>query len=334
MRYRSLGRSGTLVSEICIGAMTFGKNQWGVGALDVKEATGFVSCALDHGVNFFDTADIYAFGESESVLGEALKGRRDRAVVATKLGIRMSNEPNDSGFSRRQIMLSCDRSLKRLGTDRIDLYQLHRWDPVTPMEEALGALDDLVRMGKVLYVGVSNWAAWQVAKALGIQDRNGLARFVTLQPFYALTCRDIETELVPLCLDQGLGILPWSPLAGGYLTGKYRRGEKGRIAGHIGEFLPVNMEQGEKILDALDEIARAHNATPGQIALAWTGNRPGIASVIIGAKTMKQLEENIVSATITLAPDEAKHLDDASATRLPYPQWMINHQVRECALPE
>ncbi|MEK8024071.1 MAG: aldo/keto reductase [Candidatus Hydrogenedentota bacterium] len=334
MKYRTLGRTGALVSEICIGTMTFGKNQWGVGSLGVSEATGFVSCALDQGVNFFDTADIYAFGESETVLGEALKGRRDRAVIATKSRIRMSNDPNDAGLSRRHIMLSCERSLKRLGTDRIDLYQIHGWDPVTPFEESLGALNDLVRQGKVLYIGVSNWAAWQVAKALGVQDRNGWARFVTLQPFYALTCRDIEVELVPLCLDQGLGILPWSPLAGGYLTGKYRKGGDGRLAGHIGEFLPVDMAQGERILDALDEIGRVHKVNAGQIALAWTRNQPGITSVIIGAKTLAQLQENIASAAITLSAEETQRLNEASAYRLPYPQWMIRHQVKECELPE
>jgi aryl-alcohol dehydrogenase-like predicted oxidoreductase len=329
MHYRNLGRTGTRVSEICLGAMTFGKNQWGVGQLDVKAATEFVDVAFEAGVNFFDTADIYAYGESEEVLGQTLKGRRDKAVIATKCRIKMSDDVNDVGLSRRHIILSCERSLKRLGTDRIDLYQVHGWDRRTPLEESLEALDHLVRQGKALYVGASNWAAWQLAKAVGLQERNGWARFATLQPYYSLIGRDIEVEVVPFCLDAGLGILPWSPLAGGYLSGKYRRGDAGRLAGHIGEFIPVDAARADRVLDSLESIAAARGCSVAQAALAWLKEKSGVTSVIIGARTLDQLKQNIGAKDVGLTDEEKARLDEASATPPPYPQWMIEHQRRE-----
>jgi len=216
MEYRLLGRSGLKVSKLCFGCMTFGNNQWDIGGVDERLATEMIAACFDHGLNFFDTADVYSHGESETLLGKALGSRRKEAVVATKVRGRMGKGPNDVGLSRQHILESCDASLKRLGTDHIDLYQVHSFDPETPLEETLRALDDLVRWGKVRYIGVSNFAAWQLTKALWVSDKAGLERFVSLQAYYSLVGRDLEFELVPLCLDQGLGILPWSPLAGGF----------------------------------------------------------------------------------------------------------------------
>ena len=306
--------------------MTFGNNQWGAGNLNEKESTELVSIALDGGINFFDTADAYAFGESETFLGKALQKRRDKAVIATKVRIAMSDDPNDGGLSRRHILKSCEASLKRLGTDRIDLYQIHGWDYQTPFEETLAALDQLVKQGKVIYIGASNLAAWQLAKGLGLQRENIWARFVSLQPYYSLACRDIEHELVPLCLDSGVGILPWSPLAGGLLSGKYRHGGTGRKTGPLSSFPPVDMKQADQILDVLEQMAEARHAGCAEIALAWTRMQPGISSVIIGARTPEQLKANLKASAIELTQAELEALDRASRLREPYPQWMIRHQ--------
>jgi aryl-alcohol dehydrogenase-like predicted oxidoreductase len=327
MKYNFLGASGVKVSEFCLGCMTFGKNQWGVGSLNGRESAELVSTALDHGINFFDTADAYAFGESETLLGQALQGRRNRAVIATKVRIRISSDPNDAGLSRRHIVASCEASLKRLDTDRIDLYQIHGWDPVTPLEETLAALNDLVRQGKVLYLGASNLAAWQLAKAVGLQREYRWSRFVAFQPYYSLAARDIEVEIVPFCLDAGIGILPWSPLAGGYLTGKYRRGETGRRT--TMDFPPLDAGRGDRVLDALEQIAASRGTAPAQAALAWTKTRPGVASVIVGARTREQLECNLKASEFTLTEQEILRLNEASAVPVPYPQWMIGFQSQD-----
>jgi aryl-alcohol dehydrogenase-like predicted oxidoreductase len=285
-----------------------------------------VAACFEDGLNFFDRADVYSHGESETLLGKALGSRRKEAVVATKVRGRMGKGPNDVGLSRQHILESCDASLKRLGTDHIDLYQVHSFDPETPLEETLSALDDLVRWGKVRYIGVSNFAAWQLTKALWISDKAGLERFVSLQAYYSLVGRDLEFELVPLCLDQGLGILPWSPLAGGFLSGKYRKDApipEGRLKGQLGDFIPINKEQGYKIIEVLENIAKAKEASVAATALAWLIHKPGVTSVIIGARTMEQLQGNLKAAEIMLSPSEMERLENASAVPLPYPQWML-----------
>lgn len=326
MEYRLLGRSGLKVSKLCFGCMTFGNSQWGIGGVDERLATEMVAACFDQGLNFFDTADVYSRGESETLLGKALGSRRKEAVVATKVRGRMGKGPNDVGLSRRHIIESCEASLKRLGSDFIDLYQVHSFDFETPLEETLKALDDLVRQGKVRYLGVSNYAAWQLMKALWISDLKGLERFVSLQAYYSLVGRDLEFELVPLCLDQGLGILPWSPLAGGFLSGKYRKDApmpEGRLKGQLGDFIPVNKEQGYRIIEVLEEIARAKEVSVAAVALAWLHHKPGVTSVIIGARTMEQLKDNLKAGQLLLSPGEMERLENVSAIPMPYPQWML-----------
>lgn len=307
--------------------MTFGKNQFGFGDLDLPAVKEMVFASLDAGINFIDTADIYAFGESEDLLGQALEGVRKDIVVATKVRFRMSNKPNEIGASRHHILNSVDASLRRLRTDYIDLYQIHIWDPVTPLEETLRALDDLVRWGKVRYVGASNFAAWQLMKALWVSDKNGWVRFSSLQPLYNLAFRDLETELVPLCLDQKLAILPWSPLAFGYLSGKYDRNRprpaSSRIDGPLAQFLPADWDRIYNIVDVLKEIASGHGVTPAAIALAWLLHKPAVTSVILGVRTMEQLRQNLAAAEVKLSAEEMARLDAVSATPVPYPQWMI-----------
>jgi aryl-alcohol dehydrogenase-like predicted oxidoreductase len=306
--------------------MTFGNNQWGIGGVDERLAAEMVAACFDHGLNFFDTADVYSYGESETILGKALGLRRKEAVVATKVRGRMDKGPNYVGLSRQHVLESCDASLKRLGTDHIDLYQVHSFDFETPLEETLRALDDLVRWGKVRYIGVSNFAAWQLTKALWVSDKAGLERFVSLQAYYSLVGRDLEFELVPLCLDQGLGILPWSPLAGGFLSGKYRKDApmpEGRLKGQLGDFIPINKERGYEVIEVLEEIAKAKEASVAATALAWLIHKPGVTSVIIGARTMEQLQSNLKAAEILLSHSEMERLENASAVPLPYPQWML-----------
>jgi aryl-alcohol dehydrogenase-like predicted oxidoreductase len=333
MEMRYLGSTGVKVSALCFGTMTFGKNQWGVGHVREREAVEMVAACLDAGVNFFDTADVYSLGESETLLGKAIRGRREEVVIATKVRGRMGPGPNKIGLSRHHILNSVDGSLKRLGTDNIDLYQVHGWDHATPLTETLRALDDLVRWGKVRYVGASNFAAWQLAKALWLSDRHGWARFETLQPYYSLVGREIEHELVPLCLDQGLGILPWSPLAGGFLSGKYRKDrpapEGARLFGPLANFIPVDRDKAGDTLSVLEDVSRAHKAAMATVALAWLGGRPGVTSVIIGARTMAQLRDNLKAAEITLSGEETARLDEVSAIPMPYPQWMIGYMRQD-----
>lgn len=329
MNMRFLGNSGIKVSELCFGTMTFGgRGGWKVvGELGQKEADSLVNRALDAGVNFFDTADVYSEGLAEEMLGKALGSKRKDVIVATKVRGTTGPGPNDVGLSRHHILEGCNQSLKRLGTDYIDLYQVHAFDDRTPLEETLKALDDLVRQGKVRYVGCSNFAGWQLMKALAISDAYGWERFVTLQAYYSLLSRELENELVPLCLDQGLGILPWSPLAGGFLSGKFRRGkarpEGARLSRPESRVVQFDEEKGFDIVEELDGIAKEHNATVAQAALNYLLRKPGVCSVIIGAKTPEQLADNLKTANWEMTSEEVTKLDELSQPPRLYPYWML-----------
>jgi aryl-alcohol dehydrogenase-like predicted oxidoreductase len=328
MKMRSLGKTGVKISELCFGTMTFGNRGFfkNIGGLGQKEATALVNMALEGGINFFDTADVYSEGLSEELLGKALGKRRQSIILATKVRGKMGPGPNDIGLSRHHIIEGCNASLKRLGTDYIDLYQVHNFDPDTPQEETMRALDDLVRQGKVRYIGCSNYSGWQLMKALAISDKRGWERFVTLQSLYSLLARDLENEMVPLCLDQGLGILVWSPLYGGFLSGKYRRGQpqpKGtRLSGPQPRFLQVDEEKGFGIVEELDKIARAHNATVAQAALNYLLTKEGVSAVIIGARTPEQLADNLKTTNWEMSAEEVSRLDEMSQPAPIYPYWM------------
>lgn len=330
MEYRQLGNSGLRVSALALGTMTFGGTGWAqpVGRTDVEGAKRQLHTCLDAGVNLVDTADVYSSGLSEEILGEAMTGLRDDVLVATKVRLAMSDEPNDTGLSRHHILRSCEASLRRLRVEHIDLYQMHEWDGQTPLEETLGALDDLVRSGKVRYVGVSNYAAWQLMKALGVSDRLHLPRFVSQQIHYTLQSRDAEYELIPTAIDQGLGVLIWGPLAGGLLSGKYRRDSgtpEGTRRFEGWEEPPIHdMDRLYDIIDVLVEVAHAHQVSAARIALAYILGKPAVTSVIIGARTDEQLADNLASLDVVLAADERERLDKASAMPLIYPHW---HQV-------
>ncbi len=336
MQYTQLGNSGLRVSRLCLGTMTFGSGFRNVGSTSQSDANEIVKYAYESGINFFDTADIYSQGDSETVLGKAIKANnipRDRIIVATKVRGTMGDDINNVGLSRHHILNSCDASLARLQIDYIDLYQVHNWDPATPLEETMQALNDLVRAGKVRYIGVSNFSAWQIQKANGIARRHGWARFITMQGYYSLVGRTIEHEIVPLCEDQGMGILPWSPLAGGMLSGKYRKDkpmpQDTRMAGELGSFIPVDKEQLYRILDVADVIAATHNVPVAAVALAWLRQKRAVTSVIIGARTMAHLVENIKAADVVLTAQEMAKLDDVSKSQLPYPQWMFEWTLRD-----
>lgn len=338
MNYRFLGKTGLKVSEISFGTMTFGGRGYyweQVGQVTQEQANRMVGMCLDEGVNFFDTADVYSDGQSEEMLGRALGNRRKEVIVATKVRGKTGEGPNDSGLSRHHILEACAASLRRLNTDYIDLYQVHAWDWTTPLEETLRALDDLVRWGQVRYIGVSNFSGWQLMKALGISDRNGWARFVSLQGYYSLLCRDIELELIPLCREEGLGLLAWSPLGGGFLTGKYRRGQPrpqgARRSNPEGQFLQFDEEKGYEIVDELERIAGAHDArTPegkpsiAQAALNYLLRKPGVTSVIIGARTEKQLAENLKCTQWEMSADDVARLDALTAPPSLYPYWLVS----------
>ena len=331
MDYRQLGHSGLRVSALTLGTMTFGgQGKFAkVGATDVDGATRQVDMCLDAGINLIDTADVYSGGLSEEIVGRTIRGRRDRVLLATKARMPMGDGPNDAGLSRHHLIRACEASLRRLDTDHIDLYQVHEWDGATPLEETLAALDHLVNSGKVRYIGCSNYAGWHVMKALGISERRGFQRFVSQQIYYSLQARDAEYELVPVSLDQGLGILVWSPLAGGLLSGKYRRDQEGPEGSrHLTDWNepPVrNEDQVYDIVDALVEIAEEHGASPAQAALAWTLGRPGVASIVVGARTEEQLADNLGAADLVLGDDERARLDELSAPPLLYPYW---HQAK------
>jgi aryl-alcohol dehydrogenase-like predicted oxidoreductase len=336
MRFRKFGRTGVYVSEICLGTMTFGgKGFWEtIGKLGGKEVEELVGVALDAGVNFIDTADVYAQGESETLLGNALAALnrpRDQIWVATKARGRTGPGPNQVGLSRAHIHDAIDASLRRLKLDHVDLYQIHGYDAETPIEETVEALDDLVRAGKVRYVGYCNLSAWQAMKALARADAHGLARFVSAQMYYSLVGRDIEREVVPLLVDQGLALLPWSPLAGGFLSGKFEIGKPGPEDARRTkfDFPPVDKTRGAAVLEALRGVSTATGLSPARIALAWQLTRPFVTSVIIGAKTRAQLDDNLAATSVELAPEHIVKLDAASELPSEYPGWMLASQGRE-----
>ena len=328
MRYRVLGRTGIKVSELCLGAMTFGGSGriWeAIGGLDQKQSSELVTRALDAGINVFDTADGYGDGESESFLGKALGTRRKDVVIATKVGFPTGPGPNDRGLSRHHIHSAVDASLRRLGTDYIDLYQVHKRDLLTPPDETLRALDDLVQAGKVRYLGVSNFPAWEIMKANALAAANGWTRFESVQAYYNLAARDIEREIVPLLRDQQIGLMVWSPLAGGVLTGKYSREGKAPPGARRESFDvgPVDYDRVHRVVDVAREIAQTKNATIPQVTLAWLLAQEVVTTVIIGAKRMSQLEDNLGAVRIELTSEELARLDEASALSAEYPGWFL-----------
>jgi aryl-alcohol dehydrogenase-like predicted oxidoreductase len=334
MRYNPLGRSGLYVSELCLGTMTFGggDGMWQVvGKVQQEEADTILKAALDAGINFIDTANIYSEGASETILGQGLKNlgiARDQVVIATKALGRMSPGPNGAGASRGHILDQIEQSLKRLQLDHVDLYQIHGVDPLTPVEETLAALDNLVRRGLVRYVGVSNWAAWQVAKATGIAAARRLTRPVSLQAYYTIAGRDLEREIVPMLASEGVGLMVWSPLAGGLLSGKYSRadeqGDGGRRASF--DFPPIDKSRAYDIIDAMRPIAEAKGVSVAQVALAWLLHQPAVSTVIIGAKRIDQLEDNLGAVEVMLSAEERATLDEVSKLPAEYPRWMIDRQ--------
>ncbi|MDU4353963.1 aldo/keto reductase [Phytobacter diazotrophicus] len=335
MRYQKLGNTGLFVSELCLGTMTFGGEggMWGkIGQLDQAQADKLVGSALDAGINFIDTANVYSEGRSEQITGQALKNLkvpRENVVVATKVfGETGTAGVNSRGSSRYHIIGSVKESLKRMQLDHIDLYQLHGFDPATPMEEMLYALDNLVQHGHVRYIGVSNWAAWQIAKALGISERLGLARFASLQAYYTIAGRDLERELAPMLQSENVGLMVWSPLAGGLLSGKYSRDGKGEEGSRRLEFdfPPVNKDRAFDCIDVMRVIAEEKGVSVAQIALAWLLHQPVVSSVIIGAKRPDQLEDNIAATHIRLTEEELRQLDAVSALPREYPGWMLERQ--------
>lgn len=336
MRYNQLGNTGLFVSELCLGTMTFGaagSGMWGaIADVDQAAADRIVERSLAAGVNFIDTADVYSFGDSERLLGTALKNlsvpRKD-VVIATKVFGQMGDKPNDRGASRGHIMDSVEASLERLQTDHIDLYQIHGTDTVTPIEETLRALDDLVARGMVRYVGVSNWLASRIAKALGVSERRGYARFETVQAYYSIAGRDLEREIVPLLQDEKMGLMVWSPLAGGLLSGKYGPGAPGNGEGRRAsfDFPPVNKDRAWDCVAAMRKIAEKHGASVAEVALAYILAKPFVTSVIIGAKRIEQLEENLKAVALELDAGDMEALDAASALPPEYPGWMLERQT-------
>ncbi len=336
MRYNQLGNTGLFVSEICLGTMTFGEAggsaQWGqIAGVDQDAADRIVERSLAAGVNFFDTADIYSFGKSEQILGQAIRNvgvERKDVVIATKFLGQMSDKPNDRGASRGHIMDSVERSLERLQMDHIDLYQIHGTDTVTPVEETLRALDDLVSRGLVRYIGLSNWAAWRMAKALGISERKGYARFETIQAYYSIAGRDLERDIVPLMQEERLGLMVWSPLAGGLLSGKYGPGAPGNGDGRRAnfDFPPVDKDRAWDCVAAMRDVAAKHSVSVAEVALAYILAKPFVTSVIIGAKRIEQLNENLKAVTLRLDSDDMARLDEVSALAPEYPGWMLERQ--------
>lgn len=333
MRMRQLGNSGLFVSELCLGTMTFGGNGgiWAmIGQLGQDEADALVKTALDAGINFIDTANVYGFGASETILGQSLKNLgvdRDDVVIATKVMAPMGEGPNARGASRGHVLAQAKASLQRLGLDHIDLYQIHGFDPATPIAETMEALDTLVDHGHVRYIGLSNWAAWQVMKAVGITQMRQLAPVVSLQSYYTLAGRDLEREIVPMLLAEKIGLMVWSPLAGGLLSGKYDRDGKGADGRRANfDFPPVDMERGHAVIDVMREVAGAKGCTVPQVALAWLLHQKSVTSVIVGAKRADQLEDNIGATKISLTDDELAKLNEVSKLPPEYPGWMLERQ--------
>jgi aryl-alcohol dehydrogenase-like predicted oxidoreductase len=328
VQYQQLGNTGVFVSRICLGAMTFGGAGSifsVIGGLAQPEVDKLVGDSMEAGVNFFDTANVYSTGESETMLAKALGARRKDVVIASKVFGRMGKGPNEVGLSRLHIMQQAEESLKRMNTDYIDLYQIHGYDPLTPLEETLSALTDLVRHGKVRYIGCSNLAAWHIMKALGISAREHFEKFVTLQAYYSLAGRELERELVPMMLDQKIGLLVWSPLAGGFLSGKFTRSGAADSESRRSKFSfpPVNLEKAYDIIDVMQAVATRRNATVAQIALAWLLHQPSVTSVIIGAKKVGQLTDNLAAVDVQLDAEDLKQLDEASRPAPEYPGWMF-----------
>lgn len=329
MQYKQLGTTGTFVSRLCLGTMTFGGSANPIGNLCLEEADYIVGAALDAGINFADTADVYTGGGSESLLGDILKGRRNDVVLATKVSSRVGKGPNDVGQSRIHIMQSLERSLTRLKTDHIDLYQVHNFDGLTPMEEMLGVLDDAVHQGKVRYIGCSNYTAWQMTKALGISELRLLSHFVSMQSYYSLAGRDIEREIVPAAEDQGCGLLCWSPLAGGLLSGKFGRdGAKDKDSRRSKiQFPPVDEGRVFDIIDVVKAIAAEKECTPAQVAIAWLLSRSAVTSVIVGVKRADQLADNLGAVDVTLSEQEIDRLDVSSKPAAAYPGWIQTYRA-------
>jgi aryl-alcohol dehydrogenase-like predicted oxidoreductase len=330
MEYRRLGVTGLMVSELCLGCMTFGRET------DEENSKGLVGRFLDAGGNFIDTADVYSKGVSEEISGRAIRGVRDDVVLATKVRFPMGDGPNDVGLSRKHVTQGCEDSLRRLGTDFIDLYQVHCWDAATPLEETLSALTDLVRAGKVRYVGVSNFTAWQIMKSVCVSEANGFERFVCLQPQYSLVERNVEYEILPVCEEGGLGVIPWSPLGGGFLSGKYRRGEEPPEGSRISEAVESMEEYWDRraternwrVLDVVGEIAEATGRSYSQIALNWLLRQPTVTAPILGVRTMEQLEDNLGAAGWELDEDQVRRLSEAGAPEDTYPHRFIRNAQR------
>ena len=336
MRYRLLGRTGLYVSEICLGTMTYGgKGRWEVvGRLGVAEAQAQIKAAFDAGVNFIDTANVYSEGDSETIVGEAL-GKlglpREDLVIATKVRVRMGTQPNRVGLTRVHIMNEIHASLRRLALDHVDLYQIHGVDQVTPLEETLRALEDLVRSGKVRYIGLSNHAAWQIMKGLGISERHGWNRFESVQAYYSIAGRELEREIIPVAQDQGLGILVWSPLAGGLLSGKFKEGASGPEGARrtTFDFPPVDRQRAFRAVEAMRPIAATHNVSVARVALAWVLQQPGVTSVIVGAKSQEQLADNLAAGELQLSEGDLAALNEVSKLPREYPGWMFDRQLAD-----
>ena len=335
MRYTRLGSTGLYVSELCLGTMTFGGGDAGIwshiGRPPQEDVDGLVRRSLEAGINFIDTANVYSAGRSEELTGQALRNlgvKRDDVVVATKVFGEMAAGPNGRGVSRYHVMEAAKASLRRLQLDHIDLYQIHGFDPATPIEEQLRALDTLVQQGHVRYIGVSNWAAWQIMKALGISERLGLARFASLQAYYTVAGRDLERELVPMMQSEGVGLLVWSPLAGGLLSGKFSRQGSSEAGSRrtTFDFPPVQMDRAWDVIDVMAPIAVAKGVSVAQIAIAWLLHQPVVTSVIIGAKRLAQLDDNVAAVDVRLSADELVAIDRVSALPSEYPGWMLDRQ--------
>jgi aryl-alcohol dehydrogenase-like predicted oxidoreductase len=331
MRMKKFGNTGLVVSEICLGAMTFGGSEgiWAqIASVGQANADELVKAAIEGGVNFFDTANVYSGGRSEEILGQSLRNLgipRDQFVLATKVLGRAGPGVNQLGLSRYHIMAALDASLKRLQLDHVDLYQIHGTDPVTPIEETLGALDDCVRAGKIRYLGVSNHAAWHIAKSLGISERKGLARFESVQAYYSLAGRELEREIVPLANDQRLAILPWSPLAGGFLSGKFKRDAQGPEGARrtTFDFPPVDREKAFRIIDVMRPIAQRHDISVARVALAWLLHQSAVTAVIVGARNREQLADNMAATAVKLTAEDLSALNQVSALAPEYPGWMV-----------
>ncbi|MFP4206070.1 MAG: aldo/keto reductase [Spirochaetaceae bacterium] len=335
MKYRQLGRSGLKVSVLTMGTFTFG----GVGPFamvgnqGVEEARRLVDLCIDSGVNIIDTANMYSYGRSEEILGEVLDGRRDEVLISSKARMKIGDGPNDEGVSRYHLIRECERSLKRLRTDHIDIYYMHEWDGSTPLEEMLSALDTLMQQGKIRYAGCSNYAGWHIMKALGVSDRHGLPRFVTQQIHYTLEAREAEYELLPIAVDQGLGVLVWSPLAGGLLSGKHRRGRKtppdSRQAAGWDEPPIRDYERLWNIVDALVEVGERHGVSAARVALAWLLERPGITSLVMGGRTEEQFRDNLAAVDLELTEEDQAKLNEVSAIPKLYPYWHQQNFARD-----